>query len=63
MFICVHPWLKNKLSMRFPLLPLVLTFSSLVAPALHAAAAPTEVTFTRPTRGDIVRYVTVPGTL
>jgi hypothetical protein len=49
--------------MRFPLLPLVLTFSSLVAPALHAAAAPTEVTFTRPTRGDIVRYVTVPGTL
>jgi RND family efflux transporter MFP subunit len=49
--------------MRFPLLPLLLTLSSLVAPALHAAAAPTEVIFTRPTRGDIVRYVTVPGTL
>jgi membrane fusion protein (multidrug efflux system) len=48
--------------MRFPLLPLLLTFSSLVAPAL-LAAAPTEVKFTRPTRGDIVRYVTVPGTL
>ena len=45
--------------MRF--LPLLL--ASTIAPALHAAAAPTEVKFTRPTRGDIVRYVTVPGTL
>ena len=45
--------------MRF--LPLLL--ASTIAPALHAAAAPTEVKFTRPIRGDIVRYVTVPGTL
>ncbi len=48
--------------MRFPLLPLVLAFTSTIAPALRAAAAPTEVKFTRPTRGDIVRDVTVPGT-
>jgi len=47
--------------MRFPLIPLLLTLT--VAPALHAAVAPTEVKFTRPLRGDIVRYVTVPGTL
>ncbi len=45
--------------MRLPIL--LLAFAA--APALHAAAAPTEVKFTRPTRGDIVRYVTVPGTL
>ena len=49
--------------MRFPLLPLVLAFTATIAPALHAASAPTEVKFTRPIRGDIVRYVTVPGTL
>lgn len=44
--------------MRLPPLLLALT----VTAGLHAAA-PTEVKFTRPTRGDIVRYVTVPGTL
>ena len=43
------------------LLSLLLALA-IAAPALHAAA-PTEVKFTRPTRGDIVRYVTVPGTL
>lgn len=43
------------------LLPLLLALT--VASTAHAAAAPTEVKFTRPTRGDIVRYVTVPGTL
>ncbi len=42
------------------LLPLLLTLTT--ASALHAAA-PIEVKFTRPTRGDIVRYVSVPGTL
>ncbi len=42
------------------LLPLLLALTA--ATALHAATA-TEVKFTRPTRGDIVRYVTVPGTL
>ncbi len=47
--------------MRLPIL--LLAFTSTLAPALHAAAAPTEVKFARPTRGDIVRYVTVPGTL
>ena len=47
--------------MRLP--PLLLAFTSLAPAALHAASAPTEVKFTRPTRGDIVRYVTVPGTL
>lgn len=42
------------------LLPFLLAL--IAAPALHAAA-PIEVKFTRPMRGDIVRYVTVPGTL
>lgn len=45
------------------LLPLHLTLALTTASALHAAAAPTEFKFTRPTRGDVVRYVTVPGTL
>ena len=45
--------------MRLPILVLALA----AAPALLAAAAPTEVKFTRPSRGDVVRYVTVPGTL
>jgi len=46
-------------------LPLLLALTAtvaLVAPALHAAA-PLEVKTTRPTRGDVVRYVTLPGTL
>lgn len=53
-----HPY-KNQFPMR--LLSLLLALA-IAAPALHAAA-PIEVKFTRPTRGDIVRYVTVPGTL
>ncbi len=48
--------------MRLPTLLLAFASLATIAPALHAAA-PTEVKFTRPTRGDIVRYVTVPGTL
>lgn len=47
--------------MRLPIL--LLAFTSLAPAALHAAAAPTEVKFTRPSRGDVVRYVTVPGML
>lgn len=49
--------------MRLPILPLAFISLAVVAPSLHAAAAPTEVKFTRPTRGDVVRYVTIPGTL
>lgn len=45
------------------LLPLSLALTLATASALHAAAAPTEVKFTRPARGDVFRYVTVPGTL
>lgn len=45
--------------MRLP--PLLLALALTVV-AGHAAG-PVEVKFTRPTRGDIVRYVTVPGTL
>lgn len=40
-----------------------LLIALIAAPALHAAAAPAEVKFTRPARGEIVRFVTVPGTL
>lgn len=50
--------------MRLPSLLLALaSTAALHSVALHAAAAPTEVKFTRPTRGDVFRYVTVPGTL
>lgn len=41
--------------------PLLLALTT--ATTTLAAAAPTEVKFTHPARGDIVRYVTVPGTL
>jgi membrane fusion protein (multidrug efflux system) len=43
--------------------PLPLLLALTTASALHAAAAPTEVKVTRPTRGDVVRFVTLPGTL
>jgi RND family efflux transporter MFP subunit len=40
-----------------------LSFFLIALLPLAAAAAPTEVKFTHPARGDVVRYVTVPGTL
>jgi len=43
------------------LLPLLLALTATAS--LLAAAAPTEVKVTRPTRGDINRFVTLPGTL